>query len=52
MFDIVVQTGQLPPGVDALSRFFKTSECRAWVCISIDRLTGEVLDHQLEWVAE
>jgi hypothetical protein len=52
LFDIVVQTGQLPAGVNVLGRFAKTSECRAWVCVSIDRLTGEVLDHQVEWVAE
>jgi hypothetical protein len=51
-FDIVVQTGQLPVGVNALARFAKSSECRAWVCVSIDRLTGEVLDHQVEWVSE
>jgi hypothetical protein len=52
MFDIIVQTGQLPPGVDTLARFSKTSECRAWVCVSLDRLTGEVVDHQVEWVSE
>lgn len=52
MFDIIVQTGSLPPGVASLARFNKATECRAWVCVSIDRLTGEVLDHQVEWVAE
>jgi hypothetical protein len=52
MFDIIVQTGQLPPGVESLVRFAKFSECRAWVCVSIDRLTGEVLDHQVEWISE
>jgi hypothetical protein len=28
----------------------RQGEQRAWVFLAIDRLTGEVIDHQVEWV--
>jgi hypothetical protein len=50
MLDMVVQAGRLRPAASDLSQFVKEGENRVWVFMAIDRLTGEVLDQQVEWV--
>ena len=52
LIDVILQTGRLPSGANDLTRFTKSSEVRVWVHLSIDRLTGEILERQLEWVPE
>ncbi len=52
MMDVIVQTGQIPPGGRDLSQFVRNAEARAWVFLAIDRFTGEVLDRQVEMVSE
>jgi hypothetical protein len=52
MMDVVVQSGQIPPGGRELSQFVRNAEARAWVFLAIDRFTGEVLDRQVEMVSE
>lgn len=48
MLDLVVQTGKLKPRAATLGQFNKDAERRVWVFFAIDRLTGEVLDYQVE----
>jgi hypothetical protein len=52
MLDIVVQPGRFSGLASKLGDFIKEGETRLWVFLSIDRLTGEVLDQQLEWVTD
>jgi hypothetical protein len=52
MLDIVVQPGRFSALATKLENFIKEGETRLWVFLSIDRLTGEVLDQQLEWVTD
>lgn len=52
MFDIIVQSGKFSPMASSLGNFVKDGETRLWVFIAIDRLTGEILDQQIEWVTD
>ena len=53
MIDVIAQVGIFPPGSTNLgSDFVVQGERRIWVHLAIDRLTGEVLDSQLERVTE
>jgi hypothetical protein len=52
MLDIVVQPGRLTALESKLEKFVKEGETRLWVFLSVDRLTGEVLDQQFEWVTD
>jgi hypothetical protein len=52
MIDVIAQTGKYPPGASGLSNFKVEGEKRYWLHIAIDRLTGQVLDTQLEAVNE
>ena len=52
MLDLIVQTGRLPATASDLKQFNKEGEHRVWVYLAIDRLTGEVLDQQVEDVTE
>jgi hypothetical protein len=54
MLDLVVQTGKLvpSPATTGLDKFTRESERRVWVYLAIDRLTGEVLDQQVEEVLD
>ena len=52
MIDVVAQTGRYPSTVTDLSQFMVEGEQRYWVHIAIDRLTGEVIDKQIEVVKE
>jgi hypothetical protein len=50
MFDIVVQSGGFPRYSHGLGEFVREGEARLWVFVAIDRLSGEVLEQQTEWV--
>lgn len=54
MLDLIVQTGRLvpSPATTGLDKFTRESERRVWVYLAIDRLTGEVLDQQVEEVLD
>ncbi len=52
MVDMIVQTGRLPPIASKLADFVIEGQNRVWVFLAIDRLTGEILDQQMEWVTE
>jgi hypothetical protein len=52
MFDIVVQSGKFSTMATKLGDFIKDGETRLWVFLSVDRMTGEILDQQLEWVTD
>jgi len=52
LIDLVVQSGKYPPSSSALSQFAVEGTTRVWVHVAIDRLTGKVLDQQIEYVKE
>jgi type II secretory pathway pseudopilin PulG len=52
MLDLVVQTGGIPRSATGLEGFVRQSERRLWVFVAIDRLTGEILEQQTEWVTD
>ena len=54
MIDVIAQSGRYPSTVTAgdLAKFVVQGEKRYWLHIAIDRLTGEVIDQQLEAVYE
>jgi hypothetical protein len=55
LIDVVAQSGRYPPtattGAD-LPKFVVEGEQRYWVHVAIDRVTGEVIDRQVEVVKE
>ncbi len=52
MIDLVVQAGQMPPGAQTLENFKVRGQKRYWVHLAIDRFTAEVIDQQIEPLAE
>jgi hypothetical protein len=53
MIDVIAQTGRYPKTVtNNLNSFMVEGEQRYWVHLAIDRLTGQVLDKQIEVVKE
>jgi hypothetical protein len=52
MLDLVVQTGRLVAGASDLNKFTRESERRVWVFLAIDRLTGKILDQQVEEIPD
>lgn len=52
MIDLVAQTGRYPRGQSNLAKFVVEGEQRYWVHVAIDRMTGTVLDKQVEVVRE
>ncbi len=48
MIDLVVQTGRYPGSARSLDQFMVEGERRYWLHVAIDRITGEVVDQQLE----
>jgi hypothetical protein len=52
MIDLVAQVGRYPRTASALPSFNVEGEQRYWVHIAIDRLTGQVLDKQIEIIKE
>ena len=52
MIDLIAQSGRYGPGATTLSKFVVEAEKRYWLHIAIDRVTGKVIDQQLEAVYE
>jgi hypothetical protein len=52
MIDLVAQTGRYPLAAKGLDQFVVEGEQRCWVHVAIDRLTGQVIDKQVELVKE
>lgn len=52
MIDVIAQTGVFPPAAASLDHFTVQSERRYWLHVAIDRLTGKIVDEQLEAVYE
>jgi hypothetical protein len=52
MIDLVAQTGRYPRGASNPANFLVDGEQRYWIHVAIDRLTGQVLDKQIEVVKE
>ncbi len=52
MIDLVVQSGHLPPSGKSGDQFLVRGNRRYWVHLAIDRITGEVIDRQVEAVDE
>jgi len=52
MIDVIAQSGRYPISAVSPSQFVVEGERRYWVHLAIDRLTGQVIDSQIEIVAE
>ncbi len=52
MIDVIAQTGRYPQGNTDPKNFVVDGEQRYWVHVAIDRLTGQVLDKQVEIVKD
>ncbi len=52
MIDVVAQIGRYPAGASSLNNFVVEGEQRCWVHVAIDRLTGQIIDKQIEVVKE
>ena len=52
MIDVIAQAGRFPSTATSLSNFNVEGERRYWVHVALDRLTGKVLDEQVEEVKE
>ena len=53
MIDVIAQTGNFVPNAADLNKnFVVQGERRYWLHIAIDRLTGQIIDEQLEPVYE
>lgn len=52
LVDVIAQTGRYPQSASNADQFQVAGEKRYWLHIAIDRLTGQVLDKQLEVVNE
>jgi hypothetical protein len=52
MIDLVVQTGRYPVTATGFSNFMVDGQVHYWVHLSIDRLTGVLLDRRVETVKE
>jgi hypothetical protein len=52
LFDVILQTGAYGSQAKGPADFHVEGETRAWVCVAMDRFTGEVLDRQWEMVHE
>ena len=52
LIDIVAQAGKYPPNATSAAHFIVEGERRYWLHVAIDRMTGEVVDRQLEVVTQ
>jgi hypothetical protein len=52
LIDVVAQSGKFATDDGPLDKFLVEGEKRYWLHVAIDRLTGKVLDQQLEMVTE
>jgi hypothetical protein len=52
MIDVIAQKGRFPSTASTLDNFNVEGEQRYWVHVAIDRLTGQVIDKQIEVVQQ
>jgi len=52
LIDVIAQTGKYTPSATSLNNFTVEGEKHYWLHVAIDRFTGEIVDQQLEPVAE
>jgi Tfp pilus assembly protein PilX len=52
MIDVVAQTGKYPSSATGIDKFMVEGEQRYWVHLAIDRMTGQILEKQIEVVKE
>jgi hypothetical protein len=52
LIDVVAQSGKYAPAATGLNEFVVEGERRFWLHVAIDRITGEVVDQQLEPVTQ
>jgi len=52
LIDVVAQSGRLAANANGLQDFLVEGERRYWLHLAIDRITGQILDQQLEPVLE
>jgi len=52
LIDIVAQSGRFGPAATAADQFVVEGERRFWLHVAIDRITGEIVDQQLEPVTQ
>jgi Tfp pilus assembly protein PilX len=52
LIDVIAQTGRYPQSASSLDNFIVEGEKRYWVHVAIDRLTGKIIDKQIEAVTE
>jgi hypothetical protein len=52
MIDVIAQSGRSPQSATASGKFVVEGEQRYWIHVAIDRLTGQVIDKQIEVVKE
>ncbi|TXI89596.1 MAG: hypothetical protein E6Q40_02060 [Cupriavidus sp.] len=52
LIDLIAQTGRIPNGKSAFADFRVESERHLWVHLSIDRVTGKILNLNVESVHE
>lgn len=50
LIDITAQVGRFPPSATTLDQFYVEGERRYWLHLALDRVTGQVVDQQLEVV--
>ncbi len=52
LIDVVAQSGKYSPTATATDQFVVEGERRFWLHVAIDRITGEIVDQQLEPVTQ
>ena len=52
LIDLIAQTGRYPRSAGSLDSFMVEGEQHYWIHLAIDRMTGQVIDQQLEVVQE
>jgi len=52
MIDVIAQAGRFPPNAQKFQDFIVEGECRMWLHVAIDRLTGDIIETRLELVNE
>lgn len=52
LIDVVAQSGSFPTDGASLDSFVVAGEKRYWLHVALDRITGEIIDQQLELVTE
>jgi uncharacterized protein (DUF952 family) len=52
LIDVIAQTGRYPMSANNPEQFVVEGEQRLWVHLAIDRLTGKIVDQQIEAVQE